>query len=76
MASLEPAFLRIKETARRVGLGVWIENIPTGLLPDAAAIANFAARHQGVGVVYDVANAFSIGEDLIEGRERLARLRS
>ncbi len=72
MESFEPAFVRICEAARKNGVRVWIENMPAGLLPDAGSLAAFVADHDGVGVIYDVANAFAIGEDPAEGLARLA----
>ena len=74
MLGFEAAFARIVEAAREAGVGVWLENAPAGLLPDAEAMAGFAARHAGVGVIYDVANAFAIGEDPAEGFARLGSL--
>lgn len=72
MASFAVAFERILAAARRAGVGVWIENMPAGLLPDAEAIAGFIASYEGVGVVYDVANAFAAGEDPAAGIRRLS----
>lgn len=69
MQSFRPAFHAIVEEARRAGLGVILENHPQGLLADAGAIDRFL-REEGlddVSVVYDVANAFAIGEDPVEG---------
>ncbi len=71
MDSFEPAFVRILDIARAAGVGVWLENGPAGLLADAESMAAFVARHEGVRVIYDVANAFAIGEDPAEGLARL-----
>ena len=68
------AFVHIAEEARRHGVGVILENHPQGLLCDAASIDRFLAREsrEDVRVTYDVANAFAIGENPVEGLRRLA----
>jgi sugar phosphate isomerase/epimerase len=77
METFRPAFRAIVAEAERCGLGVILENHPQGLLADAAAIDRFLAEegYDRVPVIYDVANAFAIGEDPAEGiaalRQRL-----
>jgi sugar phosphate isomerase/epimerase len=73
MATFRPAFDRICAEARRLGLGVMLENHPQGLLAEARAIKAFltAPGYDDVGVIYDVANAFAIGEDPVAGLETL-----
>lgn len=60
--------------ARRVGTRLLVENMPFCFLPDAesmmAAIEGYGA--DDIGVVYDVANAHFIGEDLVAGFARVA----
>ena len=77
METFRSAFATIVEEARRQGVGVILENHPQGLLADAGAIDRFLAQ-EGYGhvpVIYDVANAFAIGEDPAAGvaalRDRL-----
>lgn len=57
--------------AGKLGVRLLIENHPQMLLPDAAGIAAFLAnqRYPNVDVVYDVANGFALGEDLLAGLE-------
>lgn len=73
MESFAPAFARIVSAARGRGVGVILENHPQGLLADAATIDGFLATYgyDDVPVIYDVANAFAIGEDPVEGLVRL-----
>jgi sugar phosphate isomerase/epimerase len=73
METFRPAFARIVAEARRRGVGVILENHPQGLLADAATIRRFLDEegHGDVPVIYDVANAFAIGEDPAEGLRSL-----
>lgn len=73
MDTFRAAFARIVEEARRRGIGVILENHPQGLLADADTIARFLddEGYGDVPVIYDVANAFAIGEDPVEGLRRL-----
>jgi len=73
MTTFKPAFARIHVEARRRGVGVALENHPQGLLADAETIEAFlsAEGYDDVRVVYDVANAFAIGEDPVRGLETL-----
>jgi sugar phosphate isomerase/epimerase len=60
--------------ARRAGTRLLVENMPFCFLPDAdgmmAALERYGAEE--IGVVYDVANAHFIGEDLVHGFARVA----
>jgi deoxyribonuclease-4 len=73
MEAFRPAFARIYEKAQRGGIDVILENHPQGLLADAATIDRFleAEGYGSVRVIYDVANAFAIGEDPVAGLDRL-----
>jgi sugar phosphate isomerase/epimerase len=55
--------------ARKVGTGIWAENMPFAFLSDAKGLMEVLAEYgaEDVGVVYDVANAVFIREDLREG---------
>jgi L-ribulose-5-phosphate 3-epimerase len=69
---------RLLPIAERAGTALWVENMPFAFLPSAfelmAALADYG--HDGIGVVYDVANAEFIGEDLEAGFEAVrSRLR-
>lgn len=60
--------------ARRSGTRLLVENMPFCFLPDAdglmAALDRYGA--DDIGVVYDIANAHFIGEDLVAGFARVA----
>ncbi len=73
MTTFKPAFARIHAEARRRGVRVALENHPQGLLADAPTIEAFlsAEGYGDVCVIYDVANAFAIGEDPARGIEIL-----
>jgi len=55
--------------ARDSGTELWLENVPFSFLPDAASMMAALAAYGSdeVGVVYDIANAFFIDEDLGAG---------
>jgi sugar phosphate isomerase/epimerase len=77
MESFRHAFARIHARAEQRGIGIILENHPQGLLADAKTIAGFldAEGYSSVPVIYDVANAFAIGEDPVAGLATLcARL--
>ena len=64
--------------AEKSGAAILVENMPFAFLPQAAELMAALARygHDGIGVVYDVANAVFIGEDLAQGCEQVrSRLR-
>lgn len=66
---LHGALDRLAQDAGAAGTRLLMENHPQALLPDADALARFltAGGHGGVDVLYDVANAAAIGEDLGRG---------
>lgn len=69
METFRPAFARIHSFAARHGIRLSLENHPQGLLASARQMRAFL-EHQGYGdvtVIYDVANAFAIDEDPVEG---------
>ena len=66
---------RVAETA---GTALWLENMPFAFLPgiDDLAAALDRYGHDRIGIVYDVANAHFIGEDIHHGLKRCgARLK-
>lgn len=67
------AFERIAGAAARAGVGVILENNPSGLLAEAEQIERFLTEsgYDAVAVLYDVANAFAVGENPVAGLERL-----
>src|ERR1700694_1926114 len=69
---------RLCPVAQASGTALWAENMPFAFLP---AIADLLAAlrqygNDAVGIVYDIANAYFIGEDFADGlrqcRQRLA----
>ncbi|MBP0112080.1 MULTISPECIES: sugar phosphate isomerase/epimerase family protein [Bradyrhizobium] len=73
MPSFRDAFARIHDKAERAGVPIILENHPQGLLASAADISAFldAGGYASMPVIYDVANAFAIGEDPVDGLEVL-----
>lgn len=73
MPSFREAFARIHDKAQRAGVPIILENHPQGLLASATDIVHFldAEGYAGMPVIYDVANAFAIGEDPVEGLKSL-----
>jgi sugar phosphate isomerase/epimerase len=73
MTSFRDAFARIHDKAQRAGIPIIIENHPQGLLASASGIVKFldAEGYDDMPVIYDVANAFAIGEDPVEGFKTL-----
>lgn len=73
MTSFRAAFARIHDKAQRAGIPIILENHPQGLLASATDIARFldAEGYGDMPVIYDVANAFAIGEDPVEGLKTL-----
>jgi L-ribulose-5-phosphate 3-epimerase len=64
--------------AARAGVTLLIENMPFAFLPDARSLMDALEAHgdNRIGVVYDLANGYFIGEDLAEGlRTVRSRLR-
>ncbi|MDR7260054.1 deoxyribonuclease-4 [Sphingomonas sp. BE270] len=60
--------------AERVGVDIFLENIPMGVLPTAREMIQWVDEigSPALGVCYDVANAHYIGEDLAEGIQLVA----
>jgi sugar phosphate isomerase/epimerase len=73
METFRVAFGRIQAKAQQRGIGIILENHPQGLLADARTIARFLddEGYSSIPVIYDVANAFAIGEDPVAGLEIL-----
>lgn len=73
METFRPAFARIHAKAQQRGIDIILENHPQGLLADARTIARFLDEdgYSSIQVIYDVANAFAIGEDPVAGLETL-----
>lgn len=61
------AIERLSRVAEISGVRLLLENIPGTILSGARAIRDFAAELPQVDILYDVANAASIGEDPSEG---------
>ncbi len=64
--------------AEKAGTSLLVENMPFAFLPAGGQLMDALERygHDGIGVVYDVANAVFIGEDLGQGFRRVqSRLR-
>lgn len=60
---------RLVPRAKARGTAIWVENMPFAFLPGIDGLMN-ALSHYGadeVGIVYDVANAYFIGEDFGHG---------
>ncbi|MBC7781973.1 MAG: sugar phosphate isomerase/epimerase [Proteobacteria bacterium] len=60
--------------ARRAGVKLVVENMPFCFLPDAVGLMGALERYGSdeIGVVYDIANAEFIREDLADGLRRVA----
>lgn len=60
---------RLLPLARRLGVGVALENLPIAFLPTASSMMTALDRYgeSDIGIVYDVANAHFVGEDPVEG---------
>lgn len=67
------AFDALAREAEKLDVRLLLENHPQSLLPDAVGIAAFleAQAYPNMDAVYDVANAFAVGEDLIGGLNKL-----
>lgn len=66
---------RLIPRARSVGVRLLVENMPFAFLPDAFALMAALERHgaDGVGIVYDFANAHFIGEDAADALGHVRR---
>jgi sugar phosphate isomerase/epimerase len=60
---------RLSPLAEKAGTALWVENMPFAFLPDAANLMETLDRYgrNDIGVVYDVANAHFIREDIGQG---------
>jgi sugar phosphate isomerase/epimerase len=67
--TFKAAFDRIHAEADRRGVALLLENHPQGLLADAGAIDAFLSSggYDDIQVIYDVANAFAVGEEPVAG---------
>ncbi len=69
---------RLCPIAQQSGTALWLENMPFAFLPGIADCMDALARYgnDAIRIVYDIANAWYIGEDFAEGlkacRSRLA----
>jgi L-ribulose-5-phosphate 3-epimerase len=69
---------RLAPVAKSCGTALWIENVTVSFLPRIGGIMEALASYgnDDIRIVYDIANAYFIGEDFAEGlkacRERLA----
>jgi sugar phosphate isomerase/epimerase len=66
---------RLVPVAERAGTGLWIENMPFAFLPaiDELMAALDTYGNGDLGIVYDVANAWFIKEDIAQGLRTCAR---
>lgn len=73
MQTFQPAFGEIHRFAAGHGIRLSLENHPQGLLASAAQMRSFLEQggYDDVTVIYDVANAFAIGEDAVTGLAHL-----
>ncbi|WP_346915277.1 sugar phosphate isomerase/epimerase family protein [uncultured Roseibium sp.] len=75
---LEGYFFQALDTllplAARLGIEIWIENMPFAFLPDAEGLMASLARYgeADLKICYDVANGHFIGEDPVEGLKTVA----
>jgi L-ribulose-5-phosphate 3-epimerase len=60
---------QLSRLAETHGTAIWIENMPFSFLPEARGVAEVLENFGDgtVGAVFDLANAYFIGEDLREG---------
>lgn len=69
---------RLAPVAEKSGTALWVENMPFAYLPAIGGLMDTLTQYgnDAVRIVYDVANAYFIGEDFADGlrqcRERLA----
>jgi sugar phosphate isomerase/epimerase len=66
---------RLVPVAQRAGTSLWIENMPFAFLPaiDELMAALDTYGNDDLGIVYDVANAWFIKEDIAAGLRKCAR---
>ena len=60
---------RLGPIARASGTALWLENVTVAFEPTAAGLMDLLRRYgnDAVRVVYDIANAYFVGEDFAEG---------
>jgi L-ribulose-5-phosphate 3-epimerase len=60
---------QLSRLAKTHGTAIWVENMPFSFLPDARGVAEVLDDFgdETVGAVFDLANAYFIGEDLQDG---------
>lgn len=65
---------RFVPLGEKLGVQILVENMPFAFVPDAESMMATVERYgdDSIGVVYDVANAAFIGEDVVQGLERVA----
>ena len=69
---------RLAPVAQASGTALWVENMPFAFLPGIGELMDALKRYgnDALRIVYDIANAFFIGEDFADGlqqcRARLA----
>jgi len=69
---------RLCPVAEKSGTALWVENMPFAFLPGISELMDALARYgnDALRIVYDIPNAYFIGEDFADGlktcRERLA----
>jgi sugar phosphate isomerase/epimerase len=69
---------RLCPVAEKSGTALWVENMPFAFLPGIGELMDALAQYgnDALRIVYDIANAYFIGEDFADGlkacRERLA----
>jgi L-ribulose-5-phosphate 3-epimerase len=68
------AFLRLLPAAERAGIRLLLENTPLGIFRHTDCLSAFVDKvgSPTVGVCYDIANAYFVGDDPEEGLRRLA----
>ncbi len=71
MGWFEAALEVLLPAAETAGTRLLAENMPFAFLPDAESLMAAIAPYGEIGVVYDVANAVFIGEDVKDGLRRL-----
>jgi sugar phosphate isomerase/epimerase len=66
---------RLCPLAERAGTALWVENMPFAFLPAIDDLTAVLDRYgnDAIGIVYDVANAHFIGEDIGAGLKRCAK---
>jgi len=73
MDCFHAALDRLAPAAESAGVTLLVENMPFAFLPDADALVDAldGYGHDGIGIVYDIANAHFIQEDTTAGLDRV-----